>query len=65
MVATHGRNSESRVLIELALRTNPFSLVKMAPIGLKLLRTGRMALGQEQTRDPKEIKAILDAMEES
>jgi heterodisulfide reductase subunit C len=65
MVAAHGRNSESRVLIELALRTNPLSLVKMAPIGLKLLRTGRMALGQDQTKNPKEIKSILDAMEES
>jgi len=65
MVATHGRNSESRVLIELALRTNPLSLLKMAPIGLKLLRTGRMALGQDHIKNPKELKAILDAMEES
>jgi quinone-modifying oxidoreductase, subunit QmoC len=65
VVATHGRNSESRVLIELALRTNPLSLLKMAPIGLKLLRTGRMALGQDHIKNPKELKAILDAMEES
>ena len=64
-VASHGRNSESRVLIELALRTNPLSLLKMAPIGLKLLRTGRMALGQDHIKNPKELKAILDAMEES
>ncbi len=65
MVATHGRNSESRVLIELALRTNPLSLLKLAPIGLKLLRAGRMTLGQDHIRNPKELKAILDAMEES
>jgi quinone-modifying oxidoreductase subunit QmoC len=65
MVATHGRNSESRVLIELALRTNPLGLLKMAPIGLKLLKTGRMALGQERIKNPKELSAILDAMEES
>ena len=37
----------------------------MAPIGLKLLRTGRMALGQDHIKNPKELKAILDAMEES
>ena len=65
MVATHGRNSESRLLIELALRTNPLSLLKMAPVGIRLMRTGRMALGQEHIKNPKELKAILDAMEES
>jgi len=65
MVAAHGRNSEARVVIELALRTNPFSLLKMAPIGLKLIKTGRMALGQERIKDPKQLRAVLDAMEES
>jgi quinone-modifying oxidoreductase subunit QmoC len=65
MVATHGRNSESRLVIELAVRTNPFSLLKMAPIGFKLLTTGRMVLGQDRIKDPKQLKAILDAMEES
>ena len=65
MVATHGRNSESRLVIELALRTNPLSLLKMAPIGIKLLKTGRMVLGQDRIKDPKQLKAILDAMEES
>jgi heterodisulfide reductase subunit C len=65
MVATHGRNSESRLVIELALRTNPLSLLKMAPVGIKLLKTGRMVLGQDRIMVPKELKAILDAMEES
>ena len=65
IVAAHGRNSESRLVIALALRTNPFSLMKMAPLGLKLVRTGRLAIGQDRTKNPKEIKAILDAMEES
>jgi hypothetical protein len=37
----------------------------MAPIGLKLLKTGRMVLGQDRIKDPKQLKAILDAMEES
>jgi heterodisulfide reductase subunit C len=65
IVATHGRNSESRLVIELALRTNPLSLLKMAPLGIRLMRTGRMALGQDRIKNPKEIKTILDAMEES
>ena len=65
MVATHGRNSESRLVIELALRTNPLSLLAMAPVGIKLLRTGRMVLGQDRIEDPKQLQRILDAMEES
>ena len=65
MVARNGRNSESRLVIELALRTNPFNLLKMAPVGLKLLKTGRMVFGQDRIRDPKQLRAILDAMEES
>jgi hypothetical protein len=65
IVATHGRNSESRLVIELALRTNPLSLLKMAPLGIRLMKTGRMTLGQDRIKNPKEIKTILDAMEES
>jgi quinone-modifying oxidoreductase, subunit QmoC len=65
MVATNGRNSESRLVIELALRTNPINLLKMAPVGLKLLKTGRMVLSQDRIKDPRQLKAILDAMEES
>ena len=65
IVANHGRNSESRLVITLALRTNPMSLLKMAPLGLKLMKTGRMNLGQERIAVPDELKAILDAMEES
>jgi len=65
MVARNGRNSESRLVIELALRTNPFNLLKMAPVGLKLLKTGRMVFGQDRIQDPKQLRAILDAMEES
>jgi len=65
MVATHGRNSESRLVVELALRTNPLSLLKMSPVGLKLLRTGRMVFGQDHIKDPKQLRKILDAMEES
>jgi heterodisulfide reductase subunit C len=65
IVASHGRNSESRLVIELALRTNPLSLLKMAPLGIKLMRTGRMAFRQDRIMVPKELKTILDAMEES
>ena len=37
----------------------------MAPVGIKLLTTGRMVFGQEHIKDPSELRKILDAMEES
>ncbi|MGE5199639.1 MAG: 4Fe-4S dicluster domain-containing protein [Rhodospirillaceae bacterium] len=65
IVAAHGRNSEARLVVQLALRTNPLSLLKMAPVGIKLIRSGRMVFRQERIMVPEELKAILDAMEES
>ncbi len=65
MIASHGRNSESRLVIELMLRTNPLGILRMAPLGLKLLRTGRMVVGQDRVKHPEQLKAMLDAMEES
>lgn len=65
MVARHGRNAESRLVVELMLRTNPLGMLRMAPLGLKLLRTGRMVLGQDRIKNPGQLKAMLDGMEES
>ncbi len=65
MIASHGRNSESRLVIELMLRTNPLGILRMAPLGLKLLKTGRMVVGQDRVKHPEQLKAMLDAMEES
>ncbi|MEW5981403.1 MAG: 4Fe-4S dicluster domain-containing protein [Acidobacteriota bacterium] len=65
MVARHGRNSESRLVIQLALKTNPLGLLRMPPLGIRLLRTGRMVLGQERVKNREQLKAMLDAVEES
>ncbi len=65
MVARHGRNSETRLVMQLMLRTNPLGMLTMAPLGLKLLRTGRMTLGQDRIEHLEQLKAMLDAMEES
>ena len=64
-VARHGRSTETRVVLKLMLKTNLMGLLKMAPRGLKLLRTGRMSLGQERIRDTAQLRKVLDAMEES
>jgi heterodisulfide reductase subunit C len=65
MVATRGRNAESWLVVELMLRTNPLGLLKMAPLGLKLMKTGRMVFGREHIDHPDEIKTMLDGMKES
>ena len=65
IVATHGRNSESRLVVELALRTNPLSLLKMAPIGLKLMKTGRMVFTRDRIENVEQLRKVLDAVKES
>ena len=63
MVATYGRQSESRLGAELLLRTRPGTLLGMAPQGLKLLRAGRLSLWPERIRNTKQLKTLLDAVE--
>jgi heterodisulfide reductase subunit C len=65
MVASHGRNSETWVVIQLMLKTNPLGMLKMAPLGLKLLRTGRMSIARERIEKLDQLKKVMDAVEES
>ncbi|MDO8834130.1 MAG: 4Fe-4S dicluster domain-containing protein [Vicinamibacterales bacterium] len=65
MVATRGRNSESWLVVELMLKTNPLGLLKMAPLGLKLIATGRMVFTREKIHHVRQLKKVLDAVEES
>jgi len=58
-VMRSGRNNEFRVVLGLALRTNPLKLLKMAPLGLKLLRTGRIDIRGEKVREPKVLADLL------
>jgi hypothetical protein len=63
MVASRGRNSESWLVVELMLRTNPLGLLKMAPLGLKLMKTGRMVFTLERIEKVEQLKKVLDAVE--
>ena len=65
MVASNGRNSESWVVVEMMLRSNPLGLLKMAPLGLKLLATGRMVFTRERIEKVEQLKKVLDAVKES
>lgn len=51
MVSKHGRTSEIRLVIRMALRTNPLALLGMWRTGWELLRSGRLSLKRERVLD--------------
>jgi len=64
-VRRSGRNNEIAVVLGLALRTNPLKLLKMAPLGLKLLRTGRISIRGEKVREPEALDRLLRSVQEA
>ena len=63
MVRRRGRNSEVRVVLRMALRSNPFILLSLLRNGWQLLRTGRLALRSERISDVREIERQLATRE--
>jgi quinone-modifying oxidoreductase subunit QmoC len=51
IIARNGRNSEMGVVMEMSLKTNPMNLLKMAPMGLALIKRGRMEIKDFYHRD--------------
>ncbi len=64
-VARQGRNSDGRLMMNLALRTNPFRLFKYARVGWGLLSTGRFSLKQDHVERRSDIEALLQAVEQA
>ncbi len=65
LIAKHGRNSELWLILRLYLKSRHFlTMLKMAPLGLKLMRTGRMSLRRESIKNKKQMKALLSAIKE-
>jgi len=62
-VKKYGRISESMLVVKLALKSGITMLLGMAPLGLKLMRTGRMAYGQDKIKNRKQIKKMFNALE--
>ena len=60
-----GRNSEAWMSLLLYLRTRPFHLVRFAPLGLRMMRLGRLSLRHESIREPAQLRLVLDALEPS
>jgi quinone-modifying oxidoreductase, subunit QmoC len=63
MVYRNGRVSESELVVRLKLKTNPLSMMGMAPLGINLLKTGRMSMKREKIRNREQLRKLLDATE--
>jgi heterodisulfide reductase subunit C len=65
IITSNGRNSELWLILNLYLKSRrPWGLVKMAPLGLKLLKTGRMSLKKESIKNKNQLRTLLKALKE-
>lgn len=62
MVRSTGRSTESYLLLKTFLKSNPMKLLLMAPLGMKLFKSGRIGLKKEKIRSREELKTILDSI---
>lgn len=63
MVHDHGRISESRLVIQLFLKTNPLASLGMAKLGLGLMRTGRFSLKQDRIEGRAELAKMMETVD--
>lgn len=63
MVKKNGRASEARLVMTLAWKTGIARLLSMMPLGLKLMRAGRMQFGKERVLNREQIRKIFDVLE--
>ena len=65
LIAKNGRNSELWLVLNMYLKSkNPLGLLKMAPMGLSLMKTGRMSLKKEKIKDRKQLRRLLKTVKE-
>ncbi len=63
LVDKYGRNAELSLLGSYYLKTNPLGLVKMAPLGYKLFKRGRLSLRPSKIKRQNELAAIMKRLE--
>ncbi|MCL5256207.1 MAG: 4Fe-4S dicluster domain-containing protein [Chloroflexi bacterium] len=63
-VDKYGRSPEMELLARYYLSTNPFGMLKMAGLGLKLFRNKRISLAPEKIRGRDEIQKMLQYVRE-
>jgi len=63
IVDKRGRNDELGLLRNFYMKTNPLGLLKMAPLGLKLLRRGRLAFRPSSIKKHDDLAKIMAKLE--
>ena len=65
ILTDNGRSSEVWLMLRLYFKTrNLLGLVKMAPLGLSLLKTGRMGFKKESIKNKKQLRKLLKNVKE-
>jgi len=60
MVDRYGRNPEGELLLRYYLKTNPLGLLKMAPLGLKLMLRGRFPFWHEKIQGQADLRRMIE-----
>ncbi len=65
LIAKYGRNSELWLVVNMYLKSRkPLGLLKMAPLGLSMMKTGRMSLRKEKIKNRKQLRTLLKTVKE-
>lgn len=65
LIAKYGRSSELWLLVGLYLKSRrPLTMLKMAPLGLRLMKTGRMSLRREAIKNKSQLRSLVKAVKE-
>lgn len=59
-VKNDGRQTESWLLVNLYLKTNPFAALKQMKLGMKLFFQGRLSLGKDRIKRTEELNKLLN-----
>ena len=64
-IAKHGRNSELWLVLNMYIKSrNPLGLLKMAPMGIAMLKAGRLSFKKEKIKNKKQLQSLLRAVKE-
>ena len=61
LVNRYGRNQEMLLLLLYYLRRNPLGLLKLMPLGIQMMRKGRISLFPKKIKGVESIRKILEA----
>jgi heterodisulfide reductase subunit C len=64
IVKEWGRMFEAELVLRHHLQINPFNLLRQAPVGLKMMRKGKLAFMPESSKGRKELQEIMARLEE-